>query len=181
MKHQIYCLDLKLGMGEMIWKIENDWYFGQETKRKKNLMKFQIKWDIIRHAYAKAHILLSQKHGVLKPPTMSEVFNRMQAQSIRESWKSTVDLQIPRYRLGEQREAWPLKESSWEEEGTGNRQERPLCPKAKYWCFLEKEQKSWAVTGGAGRKGRKRGRVWRQNRNGEGEVTLITTLLFGNV
>lgn len=49
MKHQIYCLDLKLGMGEMIWKIENDWYFGQETKRKKNFNEIS---DKMRHNQA---------------------------------------------------------------------------------------------------------------------------------
>lgn len=43
MKHQIYCLNLKLGMSEMIWKIENGQYFGQKTKRNRILMKFQIK------------------------------------------------------------------------------------------------------------------------------------------
>lgn len=57
---------------------------GKRPKGNRNLMKFEIKWDIIRHAYANAHILLSQKHGVLKPPAMSEVFSRMQAQIIRE-------------------------------------------------------------------------------------------------
>lgn len=84
----------------------------RRPKGNRILMKFQIKRDIIRHAYANAYILLSQKRGVLKPPTMSEVFNRIHAQIILEGWKSTMYLQIPRYRLEEQREAWPVKENS---------------------------------------------------------------------
>lgn len=43
MKHQIYCLNLKLGMGEMVWKIENGQYFVKRPKDNRILMKFQIK------------------------------------------------------------------------------------------------------------------------------------------
>lgn len=119
MKHQIYCLNLKLGMGEMVWKIENGQYFVKRPKDNRILMKFQIKWDIIRHAYANTHILLSAKCDLLKPPTMPEVFNRMHPLGILEGWKSILYMKIPRYRLEEQRSAWPVKKYRWEEEESG--------------------------------------------------------------
>lgn len=37
MKHQIYCLNLKSGMSEMIWKIENGHFFS--LKKKKDTQK----------------------------------------------------------------------------------------------------------------------------------------------
>lgn len=62
MKHQIYCLNLKLEMGEMIWKIENGQSFGQETKRKQNFNEISDKMrHIIRHAYANAHKFVVSK------------------------------------------------------------------------------------------------------------------------
>lgn len=180
MKHQIYCLDLKLGMGEMIWKIENDWYFGQETKRKQN---FNEILDKMRHNQACickcTHFIVSKARCT---QTTHKCLRFSTGRKLRAFVRAERVLRICKFPgTGEQREAWPVKESSWEEEGRGNRQERPFRPEAECWCFLEKERKGWAVTGEAARKGRKRGGVWRQNRNGKDEVTLITTLLFGNV
>jgi len=56
----------------------------KRPKGNRFLMKFQLKRDIIRNAYANAHILLSHKHGVLQPLPMSGVFRRMHAQIILE-------------------------------------------------------------------------------------------------
>lgn len=141
-------------------------------------MKFQIKWDIIRHAYANTHILLSAKCDLLKPPAMPEVFNRMHPQGILEDWKSTLYMKIPRYRLEEQRSAWPVKKCRWEEEEPGKQTGKIFVLRGRIFILSEKEKKGWTGTGEAGRKGRKQDRVCRRNRNGEGEVMLINTIYF---